>query len=124
MAARSPEEIDRLFERELNAGNLDGLLALYESTATFTVEPGKVVAGTSAIREALTGFLSLKPTIELSSRVLANTGDVAMVSSKWTLRGTAADGTAVDLSGESVEVLRRQSDGTWRFIIDSPWGLA
>lgn len=124
MAARSPEEIDGLFERELNAANLDGLLALYEPTATFTVEPGKVVAGTSAIREALTGFLSLKPRITLTPRVLANAGDVAMVSSKWALKGTAPDGTAVELSGESVEVLRRQTDGTWKFVIDSPWGLA
>ena len=124
MAARNPEDIDGLFERELNAGNLDGLAALYEPTATFTVEPGKVVAGTAAIREALSGFLSLKPRITLSPRVLANAGDVAMVSSKWTLKGTAPDGTAVDLSGESVEVVRRQADGTWKFIIDSPWGLA
>lgn len=124
MAARRPEDIDRIFERELNAGNLNGLVELYEPTATFTVEPGKVVAGTAAIREALAGFLSLKPTITLSPRVLANTGDVAMVSSKWSLTGSAPDGSAVDLSGESVEVLRRQADGTWRFIIDSPWGLA
>lgn len=124
MAARRPEEVDQIFERELNAGNLDGLVALYEPTASFTVEPGKVVAGTAAIREALAGFVSLKPTIRLSPRVLANTGDVAMVSSKWSLKGSAPDGSAVDLSAESVEVLRRQGDGTWRYIIDSPWGLA
>ena len=124
MAARSPEEIDRIFERELNAGNLDGLVALYEPTAAFTVEPGKVVSGTAAIREAVAGFLALKPNISLSPRVLANIGDIAMVSSKWKLKGTAPDGNPVDLAGESVEIVRRQADGTWKFIIDSPWGLA
>ena len=124
MAARSPEEIDRIFERELNAGNLDGVVALYEPTAAFTVEPGKVVTGTAAIREAVAGFLALKPNMSLSPRVLANTGDIAMVSSNWKLKGTAPDGSAVDLAGESVEILRRQADGTWKFIIDSPWGLA
>jgi ketosteroid isomerase-like protein len=124
MAARSPEEIDRIFERELNAGSLDGVVALYEPTAAFTVEPGKVVTGTAAVREAIAGFLALKPNISLSPRVLANTGEIAMVSSKWQLKGTAPDGSAVDLAGESVEILRRQADGTWKFIIDSPWGLA
>ena len=124
MAARSPEEIDRIFERELNAGNLEGLVALYEPTAAFTVEPGNVVTGTAAIREAVAGFLALKPNISLTPRVLANTGEVAMVSSKWKLKGTAPDGSAVDLAGESVEIVRRQADGTWKFIIDSPWGLA
>ncbi len=123
MAARSPEEIDGIFERELNAANVDGLLALYEPGAAFTVEPGKVVTGTAAIREAIQGFLSLKPTIRLTPRVLANAGDIALVSSTWTLKGSAPDGSAVDLSGESAEVLRRQADGTWKFIIDNPWGL-
>ena len=47
-----------------------------------------------------------------------------MVSSTWNLKGTGPDGSAVELSGESVEILRRQADGTWKFIIDSPWGLA
>jgi ketosteroid isomerase-like protein len=124
MAARSPEEIDGIFERELNAANVEGLLALYEPGAAFTVEPGKVVTGTAAIREAIQGFLNLKPTIRLTPRVLANAGDIAMVSSKWTLKGSAPDGAAVNLAGESAEVLRRQADGTWKFIIDNPWGLA
>jgi uncharacterized protein (TIGR02246 family) len=123
MAARSPEEIDRIFASELNAGNVDGLVALYEPAATFTIEPGKIASGTAAIREALAGFLALKPTISLSPRVLAQTGDIAMLSSNWTLKGTAPDGSAVDLSGQSVEIVRRQADGTWLFIIDSPWGL-
>jgi ketosteroid isomerase-like protein len=124
MAARKPEDVDRIFERELNAGNLDGLMALYEPMASFTVQPGKVVEGTTAIREALAGFVSLKPTITLSPRLLATTGDIAMVSAKWSLKGSGSDGSAVDLSSESVEVLRRQADGTWQYIIDSPWGLA
>jgi ketosteroid isomerase-like protein len=124
MAARNPEEIDAIFERELNAGNLEGLLALYEPNATFTVQPGTIVSGTAAIREALTGFLSLKPRISLEPRVLGNNGEVALISSKWSLKGTGPDGSAVDLGGESTEVVRKQADGTWKFIIDSPWGLA
>jgi hypothetical protein len=27
------------------------------------------------------------------------------------------------MSGHSVEVARRQGDGTWLFVIDTPWGL-
>jgi ketosteroid isomerase-like protein len=124
MTARNPEDIDRIFERELNAGNLEGLVSLYEPSASFTVEPGKVVSGTSAIREALAGFLSLTPSITLSPRILGNAGDIALLSSRWVLKGTAPDGSAVDLSGESAEVVRRQADGSWKFIVDSPWGLA
>jgi hypothetical protein len=26
------------------------------------------------------------------------------------------------LTGHNADVLRRQSDGAWRFVIDNPWG--
>jgi ketosteroid isomerase-like protein len=122
MTARNPEDLDVLFARELNAGKLDGLVALSETGATFTVEPGKVVAGTSAIREALGGYLAMKPLISLKTRILGNTGDVVMMTSTWQLTGTGPDGAAVDLKGDSAEIARRQPDGSWKFIIDSPWG--
>jgi len=28
----------------------------------------------------------------------------------------------VTLTGRNGDVLRRQSDGSWRFVIDNPWG--
>ena len=43
MAARTPEEIDRLFAEALNAGSLDALTALYEPQATPMLSPGKLV---------------------------------------------------------------------------------
>ena len=33
MAARTPEDLDRLFAGAMNAGNLDALVALYEPQA-------------------------------------------------------------------------------------------
>jgi hypothetical protein len=30
--------------------------------------------------------------------------------------------TAVNMSAKSADVLRHQADGTWRFVIDNPWG--
>jgi len=36
--------------------------------------------------------------------------------------GTGPDGERVTLTGHNADVLRRQSDGSWRFVIDNPWG--
>ena len=36
--------------------------------------------------------------------------------------GTGPDGQRVSLTGQSADVLRLQSDGSWRFVIDNPWG--
>jgi uncharacterized protein (TIGR02246 family) len=123
MPARNPEELDRLFSEALNAGNLDALVALYEPQATLMPEPGHVVTGTQAIREALSAFVALKPTLTLEVKTLAQTGDIALTSAKWALAGTGPDGNHTTMNGYSVEVSRRQPDGSWLFVIDTPWGL-
>ncbi len=124
MPARSPEELDRLFSEALNAGDLEALVALYEPEATLTPQPGQVITGTKAIREALRAFVATKPTLTLEVKTLAQTGDIALTSAKWELAGTGPDGSPVKMSGHSVEVSRRQPDGAWLFVIDTPWGLA
>jgi len=40
----------------------------------------------------------------------------------WSFQGTGPDGAPVTLTGQNADVLRRQSDGSWRFVIDNPWG--
>ncbi len=124
MPARNPESLGDHFAQALNTGNLDALLALYEPEATLSPQPGQLVTGTKAIREALSAFLAMKPTIAIKSRPVAAAGDVALTSAKWELTGTGPDGNPIKMTGESVEVTRRQQDGTWLFLIDSPWGLA
>ena len=40
----------------------------------------------------------------------------------WSFTGTGPDGEPVQLASRNADVLRRQSDGSWRFVIDNPWG--
>lgn len=123
MQATSPEEVDTLFARALNAGDLDALVALYEPNATLTPMPGTTVTGHAAIRSALAGFLAGKPTMRMEARVVAQAGDIALVAGKWQLAMTGPDGKPAEMSGQSVEVMRRQPGGHWLFAIDEPFGL-
>jgi len=123
MAARAPEDLDRLFAGAMNAGDLDALVELYESDASLTPAPGKVVVGIDAIRAALRGFLDGKPKMMLSPRVVARSGDLALLTSKWELSMTGADGKPAKMGGQSVEIARRQPDGNWLFAIDLPLGI-
>jgi uncharacterized protein (TIGR02246 family) len=123
MPARKPEQLDELFAEALNSGKLDALVALYEPQATLSPQPRQFVTGTKPIREALSGFLAMKPKINLNPKTLAMADDIAFTSAKWELTGTAPDGKPVNMAGQSAEIARRQPDGTWLFLIDSPWGL-
>ena len=99
MSARTPEEIDTLFAKSLNAGDLEGLMALYEPQATLMPSPGTVVTGSAAIREALSGFLAAKPSMTLTARTLAQTADVALVTAAWRLSMTGQDGKPATMNG-------------------------
>jgi len=123
MAARTPEELDTLFAQALNAGNLDALTSLYEPQASLMPSPGKVVVGTAAIREALAAFVAAKPKMTLTARLVSRTGDLALVTAKWELAMNGDDGQPAKVNGQSVEVVRRQPDGTWLFAIDMPFGV-
>ena len=93
MAVQSPEEAVRAYEDAFNGGDLDTLLDFYEPGATLVLQPGQVASGTTAIREAMGGFLALKGRMEIEPELtVVQAGDVALVSGSWTLAGTGPDG--------------------------------
>jgi uncharacterized protein (TIGR02246 family) len=122
MPIRRPEEMHVVFSARYNAGDLDGLVALYEPNAKLVSQPGQEVQGREAIRAGLQGFLALMPRIDMTTRYVLETGDTAVLSGQWKLTGRGPDGTAMEMGGKSVEVLRRQADGTWLFVLDHPFG--
>lgn len=112
------------FAERLAAGDLDGALALYEPEATFAPQPGQQVTGLEAIRAALEQFAALRPTLTGEVEKVLEAGDVALVTNRWTLRGTGPDGAPLEMAGVSADVMRRRPDGTWGILIDDPWGAA
>ena len=123
MPARNPEDIDRLFADALHAGDLNALVALYEPEASLTPSPGKTVVGTAAIRAALEMFVAMKPRMTIAPRVVSRTGDLALVTAAWQLVMTGPDGKPAQMTGQSIEVARKQGDGNWLFAIDEPFGI-
>jgi ketosteroid isomerase-like protein len=72
---------------EEESGDLDALVALYEPQACLTPEPGQVVTGTQAIREALSNFLATKPKLTLETKTVNQSSDIALIISNWHLTG-------------------------------------
>lgn len=122
MPARRPEEADELFMEAMNSGDLQAALALYEQGGSFT-GTGQVASGIEAIRQALSAFLAMKPRFTAEAKTVAQAGDIALTSAKWSMTATGPDGNAITMTGHSAEVVRRQADGTWLFVIDAPFGL-
>jgi len=123
MPARNPEECDSLLLEALTRGDLETAVALYEPNASFVQESGEVAIGRAAIREILRAYVAIKPKFTVKSRsVLSQDGSLALTGLKWTATGIDPEGKPVTMSGNSTEVVRRQSDGSWMFVIDNPRG--
>lgn len=121
MPATKLQDLHTLFTDAFNAGSAEDLLALYEENAGFVTGPGASVIGKAASAEVVAGFLSLKGRIQLDTgSVTEGGGDIALLGGRWTLDGTDGDGNSVHLTGSSREVVRRQPDGSWLYVIDNP----
>ena len=106
----------------MNAQDLETAMTLFEPGASFVMKPGVVVSGTAGIRQALEGFMALKPTLTIETQQIVQAGDVAQYCARWSIKGVDPVGAAVQLGGRSSSILRRQPDGRWLFLVDNPWG--
>jgi ketosteroid isomerase-like protein len=97
-------------------------MPLYENEAAFATEPGSLAHGPAGIAEALKGFISMQGELDLQVTRVLEADDLALVIGVWSFNGTGPDGQPVRLAARNADVLRRQPDGTWRFVIDNPWG--
>ena len=71
--------------------------------------------------EAMRPFIDLKPTnVVLAATVVAEFDGIAILYDDWSGTGHGPDGSSVPLAGKAVEIVRCQSDGTWKFIFDDP----
>ena len=122
MPARTPAECDILVGQAISSGDIDAALSLYESDATFAPDHNNSVTGLAAIRGIMEGFIAIKPKLNVEVPLVLECGDIALLHSAWSISGTNPDGSAVNETGKGIEVVRRQADGTWKFIIDNPNG--
>lgn len=108
--AREPEDIARLFVERVNAGDAEGLAALYEEDAVMGFPPGQVTVGREAIRVLFESMVSEAPRFEIEEPLpTLRHGDLALTATR------PADGT-----GGRAQVARRQPDGSWLRILDRP----
>lgn len=105
--AAEREGLGRLFLERASAGDVEGVVALYEPEAVLESPPGKMSAGVAAIRRVHQALLADRPQFSGDVRPALHYGDLALTSTRFQ-------------GGATVEIARRQDDGTWLWIADQP----
>lgn len=105
--AKEPNDLEKFFVERANAGDVEGLVALYEADAVIADGEVVVAIGLSQIREFFIKFLANRPQLEPSVQAEALCrGDLALTSSRL----SNGDITA--------EIARQQPDGSWLWVVD------
>ena len=122
MAVQRPEEMNAAFGEAVGSGDVERVLALYEPAALLAPRPGARARGIDEIRTALEELLALRGTMRSRNVWCMEVGELALLRGEWRLEGTAADGSQVELSSRTAEVVRRQEDGSWLYVLDHAFG--
>lgn len=99
------------------AGNIDGVMTTYAPSAVVVAQPGQPVAGDAALRAMFAEFIASGVNFTYGAHEVVVAGDTGLHLMSWTAPGPDGPMTAL-----SVAVLLRQPDGSWKMVIDHPFG--
>src|SRR6185295_20094550 len=105
--ARDPQDLERLLVARQRAGDVDGMLALFDAHAVIDSGEGHLTTGRDAIRTLYAEIVATGRKFEYGDqRPAIISGDLALTSTRL------PDGSV------TAEVARRQGDRTWIWVID------
>jgi len=111
----APQDMNRTFAQARNAGDVAGLLSLFEPEAVIQ-EVERRCAGTEELRTHLEWLVALGGEMVSQNNFAVEAGDLALLRADYAIY---QDGK-ITVTGSSAEVVRRQSDGRWLYVIDYP----
>ena len=111
--------MNQTFALAFNTRDVNNLMALYEEKAVLRIDAEKTFIGKAVIELELRKLLLLPGKMLSHNNYCIEHGDVALLRADHSIVNT--DGATI-FSGSSAEVVRRQSDGSWLYIIDHAMG--
>src|SRR5262249_4985094 len=104
-------------------GDVEAVMGFFEPQAILGGQPGQRAEGHAGFREGPQGVFGMKPTFNLGKQTLGTGSDPPPSGVKWSRKRTGARARAVQVEGTATDVLRKQADGRWLYVIDNPWGV-
>lgn len=122
MTVTEPEKMNEAFAQAFNSRRPENLLALYEPGGVLLADAGgRQYRGAAEIAAPLQELLNVPGTMVSRNSFCVIHGDLALLRADWTLTD---DNGATVAEGSSAEVIRRQGDGRWLYVIDHAAGAS
>lgn len=112
-----PEDTHLQLAKSFYKKDLDRAYKLYAKNALFIAADGTAVSAEQDIKSELAIFAEVAASMKTIDRSIYITGASALVTLVW----------SADIDGEekiftATEIMQRESDGRWLYLIDNPYG--
>lgn len=101
-------------------GDINTIMACYTPNAVVAGEPGAEIQGESQLRAMFGAYIEAGVNFQYGEHQVIVSENTALHLMKW----TRPQGSNEDVSALSIAVLRKQTDGAWKMVIDHPFGDA
>jgi ketosteroid isomerase-like protein len=122
MKITDPARLAHALDEVLNAGDMEGVLALLTDDAVLRTPSLRVVRGATALRAEVSREVAAGTQTSHRQREAVVGGGTALVIADWAMVRTGARGRPVATTGTACHVARRDPAGTWRFTVLNPMG--
>jgi uncharacterized protein (TIGR02246 family) len=112
--------LDAQWSKTAGTHDVDGTVAYYSDDAVLLPPNAPIVVGKKAIRESWVALLSPNIALSWQSKKIevSKSGDLAYVVGTYSLTATDAHGNPNTDRGKTVEVFKKEADGTWKVVAD------
>jgi ketosteroid isomerase-like protein len=115
---QTPHDFASEWKNNLDAGNVDGIMQLYDENVVVVAEIGKRVHGTKELRPVVESFVAMAPyTFEFTLDMVVEGETHALIAGPWTFDGTGPDGP-VNIDARATIVLEKRADGYYTILDD------
>jgi quinol monooxygenase YgiN/ketosteroid isomerase-like protein len=114
-----PAEMNQRYLDAYDVRDVDAIMAVYAPGAAAVWEPGKAVRGAEH-RDAVVEFLKKEPKLAAEVRESYVAGDTAALVVDWSIEVPGAP--EMTGTGRGLDVLKKNAEGQWRYVITNPFG--
>jgi len=112
----------RYFQNCVRNGDVESALDCFDDEAIYVTGIGTFVKGKENIRKALEQVCGLKPDLQAQRSTGFTVDNITAWVDEWTMKATLPDATKLAMKGTSSDILKKQPNGNWAYLVDNPYG--
>ncbi|MCY7423080.1 MAG: DUF4440 domain-containing protein [Chitinophagaceae bacterium] len=120
-----PDDADEYFLEAVRNGDVKTAMTCFDKEGVYIGKDSKPISGMDNIEKVITELCKMKPDIKVYEHQMSPVGsDMMYWLDKWTMTAAAgADGKPMKMKGASANMMRKNADGQWLWLVDNPFAL-